>query len=273
MQIGIFAKTFEGGSPEIVLRAAAEAGYATVQYNMACSGLPSLPEQISSEQVEAISSAIQNSGVSISALSVTYNMIHPDPRVRKAGLRSLKVLAAVAKTLNIKLLTLCTGSRNPADQWLHHPDNQSQEAWFDLRASMQLALDVAEFYGLYLGIEPEHGNVVNSSSAAKKLIAEMRSSRLKVVFDPANIVNTESAAEQKLLISKSIELVQDHIMLAHAKDRDAFGNVAAAGQGVIDFSHMISGLRAVGYNGPLITHGLSQADAKSVKKFLEGITK
>ena len=43
MQVGVFAKTFEGNHPATVLAAIRDAGFSTVQYNMACSGLGSLP--------------------------------------------------------------------------------------------------------------------------------------------------------------------------------------------------------------------------------------
>ncbi len=271
MQIGIFAKTFEGTNPEKVLRAVADAGYITCQFNMACSGLSSLPEHITTEQIESIRSATHNTGVSITALSATYNMIHPDIEVRDRGLRSLEVLARVAKSLKIELLTLCTGSRNPDDQWAYHSDNQSSQAWADLRYAMEKALDVAEANGIFLGIEPERGNVVNSAAAARLLITEMGSSCLKVVIDPANLVSPESGAEQKAIIANAIDQVAEYIMLAHAKDRDTQGQVVAVGQGVIDFSHFIARLRNVGYGGPLITHGLAASDAYNVSKFLEGI--
>ena len=42
MRLGIFAKTFPGSAPSPVLRQARAAGFAAVQYNMACSGLPSM---------------------------------------------------------------------------------------------------------------------------------------------------------------------------------------------------------------------------------------
>ncbi len=273
MQIGIFAKTFEGADPETVLAAAANTGYATVQYNMACSGLPSLPMHVTPEHIEAIKLATNLSGISICALSATYNMVHPNIEVRNRGLASLEVLAQLAKSLKIEMLTLCTGSRNPLDQWAYHVDNQTPEAWADLRVAMEKALVIAEAHELYLGIEPEHGNVVKSATAAKQLIAELGSTRLKVIIDPANLVSTESAAEQKKIIATAIDQVADHIMLAHAKDRNSQGEVVASGQGAIDFPHFISLLNNVGYDGPLVTHGLAASEALGVRKFLEGIIK
>ncbi len=49
MQIGVFAKSFEGDRPATVLAASRDAGFSTVQYNMACSGLGSLPGTISED--------------------------------------------------------------------------------------------------------------------------------------------------------------------------------------------------------------------------------
>ena len=59
MQLGIFAKTFTGGDPQTVLVAARQAGFKSVQYNMACSGLSSLPAAITDEQALAVAQAAQ----------------------------------------------------------------------------------------------------------------------------------------------------------------------------------------------------------------------
>jgi len=56
-----------------------------VQYNMACSGLPSMPEVIPEDVAEAVAAAAQASGIRLAAVSGTYNMIHPDPAVRERG--------------------------------------------------------------------------------------------------------------------------------------------------------------------------------------------
>lgn len=85
MRLGIFAKTFPGTTPLAVLQAAADAGYAAVQYNMACSGGPALPADVSPETAAAVLAASQRTGVAIAAISATYNMTHPDPAKRRAG--------------------------------------------------------------------------------------------------------------------------------------------------------------------------------------------
>jgi sugar phosphate isomerase/epimerase len=79
MRLGIFAKTFPGSDPFMVLTAARQAGYDAVQYNMACSGLPSMPDSLPESTVPALVAAARGAGVTLAAVSGTYNMIHPDP--------------------------------------------------------------------------------------------------------------------------------------------------------------------------------------------------
>ena len=268
MQLGIFAKTFEGRNPAEILPQVKAAGFATAQYNMACSGLPSLPDAVSEKVTDSIRAAMAQSDVSLYALSATYNMIHPDPSVREKGHGALRVLAKVASQLSIPLLTLCTGTRDPNDQWRRHPGNDGQDAWRDLLQSMERAISIAEEHGTDLGIEPELGNVVSSAAKAKQLIGDMKSPYLKIVFDPANLFEIATEAEQRWTISYAIDLLADRIVMAHAKDRAADGAFVAAGKGVLDYSHFLGQLRKSGFTGPLVTHGLAASEAPEVAAFL-----
>jgi sugar phosphate isomerase/epimerase len=268
MRLGIFAKTFAGSDPLTVLQAAKDAGFASVQYNMACSGLPAMPDALSPDQTAAVARASSTTGVAIAAVSGTYNMIHPDPAVRAAGLRRLKVLIDSAAALGTGLVTLCTGTRDPDDQWRHHPDNGTPEAWRDLLDEMAKACALAEPVGVKLGIEPELANVVDAAARARALIDTLQSPALAIVLDPANLFEVCPLPQQRDILSHAIDLLADRIVMAHAKDRDAQGGFATAGTGVVDFPHFLTRLRAVGFDGDLVTHGLTAPEAPAVAAFL-----
>ncbi len=270
MQLGIFAKTFPGDAPFAILQAVRAAGYRAAQYNMACSGLDAMPDAIPDGAAEAAAAAAQASGVRLAAVSATYNMIHPAPAVRRRGHASLRVIAGASRAMGIGLLTLCTGTRDPDDQWRRHPGNDTPEAWRDLLASMDVVLAIAEDYGVDLGIEPERANVVDSASRARRLLDELANPRVKIVLDPANLVETEPADEKRRIIAEAIDLLGDRIVMAHAKDRTADGRFATAGKGVLDYPHYLGCLKAVGFDGPLIAHGLPEAEAPETARFLEG---
>jgi sugar phosphate isomerase/epimerase len=268
MKIGVFAKTFPGTNPEAVLRQSAAAGFEGVQYNMACSGLASMPDEIADEQARAVASAAAAAGQDIFAVSGTYNMIHPDPAVRRAGERRLDVIAAACRRMGASLVTLCTGTRDADDQWRHHPENGSPEAWRDLLHSFEAAIPIAESHGIMLGVEPELGNVVSSAAVARRLIDETGSGRIGIVLDPANLAERCEPDERRRIIAEAVDMLANRIVMAHAKDRYADGHVATAGKGVIDFGHFLSRLRMAGFDGPLVAHGFEADEAAGVASFL-----
>jgi sugar phosphate isomerase/epimerase len=268
MKPGIFAKTFDGTGAATVLAAVRAAGFDAAQFNMACLGLAAMPDAIDPGLARGVATAAAASGVEIVAVSGTYNMIHPDPSRRADGLRRLAVLAGAAAALGTGLVTLCTGTRDPEDQWRHHPDNDTPEAWRDLLIEMEKAVAIAEIHGIDLGIEPELANAVSSAARARRLIDEIGSRSLRIVLDPANLVETATPDQRRRVIAEAVDLLADRITLAHAKDRAADGGFVACGRGVIDFADFIRRLKATGFDGPVVTHGLSAAEAPAVAEFL-----
>ena len=270
MKLGIFAKTFEGKDAETVLSAARSAGYQAVQYNMACSGLGSLPAAISEADAATVRAASEAAGISIAAVSATYNMIHPNPQEREIGRRSFHAIAAAAGQMGTRLLTLCTGSLDPYDQWKFHPGNAGSAAWTELCKEFDLLLSIAARYDLVLGVEPEPANVISSAERARKLLDTFRSERVQIVFDPANLFEEVSHKQGRRLVEHAIDLLGDSIALVHAKDRREDGQVVAVGDGALDHHHYLALLWRSGFKGAVITHGLTAEEAPRVAKFLQG---
>jgi len=259
MKLGIFAKIFPGNSPLEIFEAVATPGYAAVQYNMGGDA----------QVAAAVRDASQKTGIEIAALSATYNMIHPQRAVREAGRRSFEAIAAAAGIVRTNLLTVCTGTRDPDDQWRHHPDNQTDAAWNDMCDECRRLIAIAERHGVYIGVEPEQGNVVNSARRAHDLIEAMGSDRIRIVFDAANLFVTDTPANRRAIIEDAVTLLKDRIAIAHAKDRAADGSFTTAGRGVIDYPHYLAALASAGFRGSLIAHHLSAEDAAPVAIFLK----
>ena len=231
-----------------------------------------MADEVPDAVIAEIATAVKETGTELVALSATWNMAHPDKSVRQKGLRQLRVMAPAAQALNIPLITLCTGTRDTGDQWHHHPDNTTPAAWADMRETMAEALLIAEQAGVSLGVEPELGNVVSSAAKAKQLLGEMKSPRLKIVLDAANLFERETLSAQRAIVSQAVEFLSGSIAIAHAKDRKADGSFIAAGRGVLDYPHFLNALHGVGFDGPLVTHGLSAEEAPGVANFLTNLT-
>ena len=267
--IGIFAKTFVRPTLEENLDAVADHGLSVVQYNLACAGLPSLPERIEPSLARQIAAAAASWGIAMAAVSGTFNMIDPVPERRDAGLRRLGRLAGACAELGTKVITLCTGTRDPDDMWRGHPANGRPDAWADLLAAMERAIAIAEDYDLCLAVEPETANVVDSPARARRLLDELGSPRLKIVIDPANLFHAGDLPRQRPVLDAAFDLLGPDIVLAHAKDvRVVNGAVhhVPAGTGVLDYPHYLGLLRHLPV--PLIVHGLAEAEVAGALAFL-----
>lgn len=268
MILGIFAKTFPQVGAREVLGAVREAGYECTQFNLSCLGLPSMPDALEPNIAPSIAAASKETGISIASLSGTYNMIHPDKTVREQGLKRLKLLMQHCHPMGTRLITLCTGSRDPENMWSFHPDNASQESWQLLLQEMERAVLLAEHYDVDLGVEPEMTNVVSSAKKARELLDTLRSNHLKIILDPANLFEEGDTSLSRDRNSEAVSLLAEHLAMAHAKDRKQDGTFAAPGDGVVDFKHFLYLLEDADFSGPLVAHGFGAEKAPDVSRFL-----
>jgi len=272
VRLGVFAKTFARSSPEGVFDALVGYGLGETQFNMSVAGLYPLPEEIAPALAERVRMAAAERQIALVAVSGTFNMIHPDKEVRRDGLRRLGVLAGACDRLGTSTITLCTGTRDPEDMWRRHQDNARPEAWRDLLATLQEALETAEEHGVTLVFEPEAANVVDSAAKGRRLLDELRSPRLKVVMDAANLFDAEDLARRlsrsEEVLEEAFELLGGDLLLAHAKDVNGSGEVVAVGKGDLDYDLYLKHLDEAGYGGPLVMHGLAEKEVEGSLAFL-----
>jgi sugar phosphate isomerase/epimerase len=270
MQIGILLGTF--GRPTLAARldAAKICGLDCVQVSLDCAGLPAMPDDISAGLAGEIRREAAARGITIAALQGTFNMSHPDAEHRQTGLRRLRVLARACHQVGTSRIHLCTGTRDRENMWRRHPDNDLPSAWRDMAACMREAAEIARQAGVILAFEPEVNNVVDSAAKARRLLDEIGSPHLKVTIDPANIFHTGELPRMSEILDEAFALVGKDIVLAHAKDLDHDGDAGhkAAGQGKLDYDRYLSLLHSSGFKGPLLLHGLSEAQVPGCVAFL-----
>lgn len=272
IQLGIFARTWDSANVQTLFKMIKEHGLEHVHFNMSCCGLASQPLEIPIEITTQVKTAANENSISIIGLSSTFNMIHPDSKVRDEGIKSLEVLASCCSSLGTRFISLCSGTRDPINKWKWHPENASAASWKQLLQILEKAVTIAEKYQVYLGIEPEEGNVICNARKARKLLNEVRSDRIKTILDPANFFETtEHSSQINELIEEAVDLLHNDIWMAHAKDRDLMGNIRAPGKGDIDFKFYVSKLKEIDFNGYLVMHGLEEQHVAGAYGYLNAI--
>jgi sugar phosphate isomerase/epimerase len=270
MELGVFAKTFPRRTFAETLDAVASHGLRCIQFNFSCANLPTLPEMIEPGIVGRVRDECEARGIAIAGVSGTFNMIDPDAHTRRERLGRLPVLARATREMGCDLITLCTGTRDPEDMWRAHPDNNSSSAWRDLLLGMEEAIAIAEQHNVWLGVEPETGNVVSSTRKARQLLDELHSSRVKIVIDPANLFHPGRVERIREMMQEAFQLLGTDIVMAHAKELSADGATGsiAPGRGALDWNYYFDTLAQMDFRGPIVMHGLAEADVAEGVRFL-----
>ena len=280
-RLGILSVELERNGLEANLDAIKEHGIGTVQYHIgsAVPGVEKRPAVIrgwslmapylTPELVAQIHDGFLARDLNMAAVDGTYNMIDPDLDARATGAAALHELIGFAPALGTSIVTLASGTRNPDSMWTPDPGSYTGEAWADLLVGMAAAASRAEEMGITLAVEPELGNVVNSPAAARRLMDEIASPNLKVLFDAANIFKTGDLARMHDHLKESFDLVGDDIAIAHAKDLDHDGGAGhlPVGHGELDYDIYLGLLAQSGFDGAVILHQLSIPEDEYAQAF------
>ena len=271
MQIGIFTQVFRRPTLAETLDAVRATGLYTVQFDLACAGLPELPEQLDPAVAARIGAAFREREITMAAVSGAYNIIHSDPQQRAAGLRGLQTLASACEALGTRVITLSTGTRNRENMWRAHPANNAPEAWEEALAALREIASIGAQHGVTMAFEPEVNNVVDSARKARKMLDEVGSPHLKIVMDGANIFHAGELPSMGQVLDEAFALLGGDIALTHAKDLDHDGDAGhlPAGHGVLDYARYLRLLHASGYTGAVVLHGLDEEHVPGCVAFLE----
>ena len=235
-------------------------GFEEVQYDFLSAGGVEMPEKIDPALVRRIRAAADARGIRIRAVNGTFNMIHPDKAMVDTGVAGFREIAAACEGLGCGIVTLCTGTRNTQSMWRPHPDNETPEAWDDLIQTALRLRNIADEFGLTLGVEIEASNVINTAEKAVRLLDAMQGDCFGIIMDPANLFHAGKAKPENAvaILEHAFELVKDRIILAHAKDIHAGDGISftSAGRGIVAFERYFELLDSIGYDGPVIAHGI-----------------
>jgi sugar phosphate isomerase/epimerase len=262
-RLGIFARTFSRETPEAVAAEVQQAGFAMAHWNFAAVGRPTLARGIDDEAFGRVRASFDAVGVAIPSVSVTYNVVHPDRELRESQTAAAVELIGRIPSLGAGVASLCSGTRDPENMWRNHPDNARPDAWFDLRATLDVLLNAAAMAGIRLGVEPEPGNIVRNAAVAARLLGELSpDAPIGIIFDPANLLSPATIAQQEEILTDAIDLLGARIIGAHAKDVVESG-YSAAGAGMMDY-HLVFRLLSSIAPVPLIAQDVEESDAARV---------
>jgi len=152
----------------------------------------------------------------------------------------------------------------------------SEEAYQYVLRTIKELVNEAERYNVFIGIEGVHCFVINTPQKMKRLIDDINSDNVKVIFDPVNYLNIRNYLNQDVVIMDVFNLLSDKICVLHAKDfiveNGEFKSVKPA-EGILNYELIFKQIEERNLDIPIICEEINEKDAVFAFKKLESVTR
>lgn len=260
MELGFYSPEISGKDTAEVFAKARAYGFSEVQYNFLTSHKEEMPGEFFSGELKEVAAAAQDQGIRITAVNGTFNMVDSNKDRLSEYIRRFRLICEAAAFFDAKIVTLCTGSKNPAGMWRYSPDSAKEEVFSELLDTTGKIMPYAAEYGLVFGVETEASNVIFTAERCRRYLDEIADPRLCVIMDCANLFPAGTARRENVdgTIRKAFSLLGQDIALAHGKDIAENGTVsfASPGMGIVNYELFFELLKEIRYDGGLILHGI-----------------
>lgn len=173
--------------------------------------------------------------IDIAVLGCYLNLANPDPDQLKSIINTYLANIRFASVLGCGVVGTETGAPNVL--YKYEPACHTEEALGVLIKNLRKVVSYAEKMGVILAIEPVRTHIVYSPRIARRVLDEINSPNLQIIFDPVNLLDIDNYMDQKQVIEEAIDLLGDEIAVIHMKDfiiRENKLVSAAAGAGNLD---------------------------------------
>lgn len=165
-----------------------------------------------------------------------------DPNEEKLKRNQAHYLAHIrfASLLGAGVVGTETGAVNEAYQFEER--NHSEEALQIFIRNLRPVVEYAEKMGIILAIEPVYKHIVCNPERARRVLDEIASPNLQIIFDPVNLLDICNYKDREQIFEEAIELLGKDIAVVHIKDFKAEGDrlvSVAAGTGEMDYREII----------------------------------
>lgn len=180
-----------------------------------------------------IGEQFHRAGIRIGVLGCYINPIHPDPQQRRHEIDRFKEHLRYARDFGTSIVATETADLTT---YLSQDSERYEEmGWAILKQTSQELAEEAERWGVFIGLEPVCTHTLSSSEKMARILKEIPSSNLGVVFDPVNLLPKAAVESQEAFLDQAFAAFGDRIVLAHLKDvvvqNDKLASVRS-GQGI-----------------------------------------
>lgn len=180
----------------------------------------------------------------IAVLGCYLNLANPNleslNKIRKRYLTHIRF----ASLLDVGVVGTETGAVN--EEYKFEERNHSEEALDIFIHNVRPVVEYAEKMGVIFAIEPVYKHIVCNPKRARRVLDEINSPNLQIIFDPVNLLDISNYKNRDEIIEEAMELLGDDIAMIHIKDfvvEDGKLVSVAAGTGEMDYTKIMKFIR------------------------------
>jgi L-ribulose-5-phosphate 3-epimerase len=266
MRVGVRAHDFGRKTPDELIEILTAHNIPCIQLALAksFSKLENDLEKLNPGICFEIGNKFSKAGIQIAILGCYIEPAHPDSDIRLKGIERFKEHIRYAGQLGSYVVGTETTD-------LASNGNDHEIANKLLQGSMEQMLDSAKSFGVMIGIEPVSGHTLYDAKVTKQFFDQMGSEHLQVIFDPANLMNSENYLDQDYIIAQFFDLLGDKIVAVHAKDfiMDKGKKIEVPlGQGILNHTLIYNKLKELKPSTNVLIEGIDPLAANSALEFL-----
>jgi sugar phosphate isomerase/epimerase len=217
----------------------------------------------SDEETQRVGKSFADRGISVYEIAAYTSLVHEDAGTRRANINGVKRRIEQASIVGALCVATVGGS---AAGWAPHPKTQSKESWNLLLEATHEILGMTP-ENVTFCLEPWPPTVLPDLDSLSRVIEEVGSERLGILFDPANLVTPKTYFTTGAMINEAFDRLSDRFIAVHCKDiywlmegmQTGLGETVP-GRGVLDYETFLGRVASAGRELPLIIEHLKDPE-------------
>ena len=266
MKIGMRGHDFGKMPPEVLFEFIKSKGFDTIQLApvKAILGINSFND-ITETYIEKIKEEATKAKVEISVLGcyIEPSLIDKEARLSQVAIfqKNIQYAKAFGSFIGTETTRLSPDT----------PISEREKIYSLLLDSVLRMVETAEKYNVDIVIEPVSDHTLNTAELTKRLIEDVDSDRLKLIFDPFNVLLPSEIDMQPKVYDTYFELVGKYIEIIHMKGLDIQNKEkvwTTLEKGLINYEHIFNWLHKNKPNIPILREHIMLETYKEDLEFM-----
>lgn len=201
---------------------------------------PTTDEALTPGLAMYIKNVFAKNNVDIAVLGCYLNLANPNREQLEKTVHRYMAHIRFASWLGCGVVGTETGAPNEAYSFT--PECHTEEALQLFIKNLRPIVKYAEQMGVVFAIEPVYRHIVWNPGQARRVLDEINSPNLQIIFDPVNLLDTANYQDREEVIKEAIELLGPDIAMVHLKDfriEDGKMISVGCGLGVMDYTDIL----------------------------------